>query len=82
MWLILKQSLTQERHSMLARRLNRLQDVLMKTHGDDQANRIQDFKDFAHATGNGLSEVFFRRWQPLLPFTLGGGRGFSLACYG
>jgi heavy metal sensor kinase len=57
MWLILKHSLTQERHSTLVRRLNRLQELVMKVQGEDQTHRIQDFKDFAHATGNGLSEI-------------------------
>src|SRR5580704_3488691 len=58
MWLNLKRTLTEERYSTLARRLERLQDLLNQTRGQDPADRDQEFKDFAHATGNGLSEIF------------------------
>jgi heavy metal sensor kinase len=47
MWFNLKTTLTAERYQTLAKRIDRLQDLLRKT-----------FKDFARATGNGLSEVF------------------------
>jgi heavy metal sensor kinase len=58
MWLNLKRTLTGERYQTLARRVDRLQELLLKNHGADEADRYQDFKDFAHATGNGLAEVF------------------------
>jgi len=57
MWLNLKSTLTGERYQTLARRVDRLQDLLRKTQGEDQTDRDQDFKDFANATGNGLAEV-------------------------
>jgi len=58
MWFNLKQTLADERHTTLNRRIDRLQDLLNKTQDEDPADRIQDFKDFSHATGNGLAEVF------------------------
>ena len=58
MWINLRHSLTQERRTTLARRLDRLQGLLLSTQQETPDNRVQDFKDFAHATGNGLSEVF------------------------
>jgi heavy metal sensor kinase len=57
MWFNLKSTLTRERYQTLARRVDRLQELLRKTQGEDQADRDQDFKDFANATGNGLAEV-------------------------
>ena len=57
MWFNLKSTLTGERYQTLARRVDRLQELLRKTQGEDQAARDQDFKDFANATGNGLAEV-------------------------
>jgi len=58
MWLNLKSTLKNERHQTLSRRIDRLQDLLVKDQALDRADRFQDFRDFAHATGNGLSEVF------------------------
>ncbi|MGA9584771.1 MAG: ATP-binding protein [Terracidiphilus sp.] len=58
MWLNLKRTLTEERYLTLARRLERLQDLLKQTKDEDPADRDQEFKEFAHATGNGLSEIF------------------------
>lgn len=58
MWLGLQHSLTQERHQTLARRLDRLQELLLNSQNEPSSSRIQDFRDFAHATGNGLNEVF------------------------
>lgn len=58
MWLNLKHTLTDERKTTLARRIDRLQELLLESSKESEANRNQDFKDFAHATGNGLSEVF------------------------
>lgn len=57
MWLNLKGTLTGERYQTLARRVDRLQDLLRKTQGENQADRNEDFRDFANATGNGLAEV-------------------------
>jgi heavy metal sensor kinase len=57
MWLNLKSTLTGERYQTLARRVDRLQEVLRKTQGEDMVDRDDDFKDFANATGNGLAEV-------------------------
>jgi heavy metal sensor kinase len=58
MWLNLKSTLTGERHQTLTRRVDRLEELLNKNQSEDEADRYQDFKDFAHATGNGLAEVF------------------------
>jgi heavy metal sensor kinase len=58
MWLNLKSTLAGERHQTLIRRADRLEELLRKNQGEDEAARYQDFKDFAHATGNGLAEVF------------------------
>jgi heavy metal sensor kinase len=58
MWLNLKYTLTAERHLTLSHRIDRLQDLLFKVRGENPEDRLQDFKDFAHATGGGLVEVF------------------------
>src|SRR5580698_11324647 len=57
MWLNLKNTLKNERRQTLARRLDRLQELLSKNQTENQTDRFQDFTDFAHATGNGLAEV-------------------------
>jgi len=57
MWFNLKRTLTVERHQTLARRIDRLQDLLCKDFNASQQDRFDDFRDFARATGNGLSEV-------------------------
>jgi heavy metal sensor kinase len=58
MWQNLKSTLRADRYQTLARRIDRLQDLLAKTQGESEDDRHQDFNDFAHATGNGLAEVF------------------------
>jgi signal transduction histidine kinase len=58
MWLNLRSTLKNERHQTLSRRLDRLQELLVKDQAAVAADRFQDFTDFAHATGNGLAEVF------------------------
>src|SRR5579862_7274501 len=58
MWLHLKRTLTEERHQTLSRRADRLQDLLLRDRSAGYADRVQDFRDFAHATGNGLVEIF------------------------
>lgn len=58
MWLNLKRTLRSERHQTLTRRVDRLQELLLRSHGADETDRYQVFNDFAHATGNGLAEVF------------------------
>jgi heavy metal sensor kinase len=57
MWFNLKSTLTGERYQTLARRVDQLQELLRKTQGENQADRDEDFKDFANATGNGLAEI-------------------------
>lgn len=59
MWLNLSRTLRLERHQTLARRVDRLQELLIKNESEDEASRHQDFSDFAHATGNGLVEIFY-----------------------
>jgi len=58
MWANLRRTLTNERHQTLTRRLDRLQDLLARDQAAPPEDREQNFKDFAHATGNGLMEVF------------------------
>ena len=58
MWFNLKRTLTGERRQTLARRLDRMQDLLNSNTNESEAARAQDFQDFARATGNGLDEVF------------------------
>jgi len=58
MWLNLRHTLTGERYQTLARRVDRLQDLLLAGLNEDEVDRRQDFQDFARATGNGLIEVF------------------------
>jgi heavy metal sensor kinase len=58
MWVNLRRTLKNERRQTLTRRIDRLQDLLVKNQGEDEVDRYQDFTDFAHATGNGLAEVF------------------------
>ena len=47
-----------ERYQTLSRRVDRLEDLLRTTQDESQADRQDDFHEFAHATGNGLAEVF------------------------
>jgi heavy metal sensor kinase len=54
----LNRTLTGERRQTLDRRLDRLQDLLRAGTTENEADRAQDFKDFARATGNGLAEIF------------------------
>jgi heavy metal sensor kinase len=58
MWANLRHTLTNERHQTLARRIERLQELLKRDASASSADRNQDYSDFAHATGNGLAEVF------------------------
>ncbi len=57
MWLNLKRTLTSERRQTLTRRIDRLQTLLTRDQTLTEAGRYDDFKDFAHATGNGLAEI-------------------------
>jgi heavy metal sensor kinase len=67
MWINLYQTLTSERHTTLERRIDRLQAVLQKTSQEDADQQYDDFKDFAHATGNGLAEIFNADGSRVLP---------------
>ncbi len=58
MWFNLKSTLTGERHQTLSRRVDRLQDLLRNNQSENEEDRQQAFHEFAHATGNGLNEVF------------------------
>jgi heavy metal sensor kinase len=58
MWGNLKNTLKNERRQTLTRRVDRLQELLQKNQKENEADRYEDFKDFAHATGNGLAEIF------------------------
>jgi len=76
MWLNLKDTLTGERYQTLARRIDRLQELLRKTQGEDQAEREEDFKDFANATGNGLAEVLRKDGSLVFPSPSPAARSF------
>jgi heavy metal sensor kinase len=58
MWFSLKHSLTAERHQTLDRRIDRLEELLARDTRLNDADRYEDFRDFASATGNGLMEIF------------------------
>jgi heavy metal sensor kinase len=58
MWFNLQSTLTGERYQTLSRRVDRLEDLLRTTQNKKEADRQDEFHEFAHATGNGLAEVF------------------------
>lgn len=58
MWVSLRHTLTNERRQTLSRRIERLQGLLVRDQYVSIADRNQDYSEFAHATGNGLAEVF------------------------
>jgi heavy metal sensor kinase len=58
MWLNLKNTLKGERSQTLARRLDRLEELLGQSQAQSPEERAQAFASFARATGNGLSEIF------------------------
>lgn len=58
MWFTLKKTLRDERYQTLSRRMDRLQQVLQKSAGEDEDDRRREFTEFARATGNGLAEVY------------------------
>jgi heavy metal sensor kinase len=53
----LSRTLKGERHQTLVRRIERLEQLLVKDQSATPSDRSQDFAEFAHATGNGLMEV-------------------------
>lgn len=57
MWLNLKSTLKNDRRLTLSRRIDRLEELLVKDQAAAVGDRFQDFTDFAHATGNGLAEI-------------------------
>jgi heavy metal sensor kinase len=57
MWANLSHTLTGERRQTLDRRLDRLQQLMLKDKDASASKRDQDFAEFAHATGNGLVQV-------------------------
>ncbi|SFS18262.1 Signal transduction histidine kinase [Granulicella pectinivorans] len=67
MWFHLKSTLTAERHQTLSRRADRLQDLLRRDQRNTDADPVQDFRDFAHATGNGLAEIVRTDNTPVYP---------------
>jgi heavy metal sensor kinase len=57
MWANLSHTLKGERRQTLDRRLDRLEQLLIKDEGATAPKRDHDLAEFAHATGNGLVEV-------------------------
>ncbi|HWB32832.1 MAG TPA: ATP-binding protein [Acidobacteriaceae bacterium] len=64
MWFNLKRTLTGERRGTLTRRIDRLESLLLKNQNGDLERA---FRGFAHATGNGLVEIFEPGGQRALP---------------
>lgn len=58
MWINLKRTLVNERYLTLSRRIDRLQMLLDRIQNENPAQRAADYREFAHATGGGLAEVF------------------------
>jgi heavy metal sensor kinase len=77
MWFHLKGTLTDERHQTLSRRADRLQDLLQRDQRESDSDHIQDFRDFAHATGNGLAEIFKADGERLYPSPSSAASGFA-----
>jgi len=67
MWFTLKRTLKDERYQTLSRRMDRLQQVLAKSAGEDEDDRTREFTEFARATGNGLAEVYRVNGQRAFP---------------
>ncbi|HEY0264798.1 MAG TPA: ATP-binding protein [Granulicella sp.] len=77
MWFHLKHTLTSERRLTLTRRMDRLQDLLTRNKSESEDDRIEDFRDFAYATGNGLSEVLRSDGERALPSPSEAARNFA-----
>ncbi len=77
MWLFLKSTLTAERHQTLSRCADRLEELLSRDYSNANQDRSQVFKDFAHATGNGLAEVFTPEGTRLYPSPSSAAAAFS-----
>jgi signal transduction histidine kinase len=67
MWFVLKNTLTSGRSHTLARRADRLGDLLSSAHGLSMEQRARKFQAFADATGGGLIEVFRANGERVLP---------------
>jgi len=67
MWLDLHDSLTNSRSRTLARRADRLADLLTETQSDPPGERARKFQAFAEATGGGLVEVLETTGARALP---------------
>lgn len=67
MWFNLKHTLTSERRLTLSRRLDRLESLLEKTQSEPPAERLDDFRDFAHATGGGLMQIAHSDGRRVVP---------------
>ncbi|HTW81000.1 MAG TPA: ATP-binding protein [Terracidiphilus sp.] len=65
MWLNLQHTLAEERYLTLSRRIDRLRTLLDKN--EDAGARLQEFKEFAQATGGGLVEIFAADGSRALP---------------
>ncbi len=76
MWLNLKRTLNDERYLTLSHRLDRLRAMLDKDQGEDAAARFEDLRDFAHATGGGLVEIFAADGSRVFPSPSSAARAF------
>ena len=74
MWLNLKHTLADERYQTLSRRIDRLRSLLDKNEDADARN--EDFKEFAHATGGGLAEIFRANGSRALPSPTSAAKAF------
>lgn len=64
MWINLKRTLVNERYLTLSSRIDRLRAALDSR---DAGAQDKDFKEFAHATGGGLEEIFRTDGSRVLP---------------
>jgi heavy metal sensor kinase len=74
MWMNLKHTLADERYLTLSRRIDRLRTVLDKN--ENAGARFENYKEFAHATGGGLTETFRADGSRALPSPTPAAQGF------
>jgi heavy metal sensor kinase len=82
MWINLKGTLRAERYQTLARRVDRLQDLLNKSRDESDEDRYKVFKNFSNATGNGLAEVFTSDGRRAYPSPSSAAEAFSWPAVG
>lgn len=77
MYLVLKTTLTSERKNTLARRVDRLEDLLNKNEQSREEMRFRALVHFASATGNGLIQIIRIDGQLAIPSLSSNATDFS-----